>query len=284
MTNFYPATGSAETFTPGAGWTNLGQSSAMPFTTDYELAVPVSNPLSETESWTTASTTNDYNIITFLKGASPIALLQSSAMTAGSTSSLTVTLGTASTAGNLLVATLVGDNYIGTPTGAPGWTPASTTNDGGTFIYGEYYYNNPGGITSVVLPCGAATKCYARISEWSGIQSSSDPIDFAGYSGDITAHTSETISTVTSASGDLVITEVFAEGAAAPTFTPGAGWTNVGASSSVPDTGDSKIAGAAGGVSETLTWNNASTNDVYGSLAFLAAAAGGGPSQSKVIG
>ncbi len=282
MTNFYPAAGSAETFTPGAGWTNLGNSSSTPLTTDYELAVPVSTP-TELEQWNNASTTNDWDIVAFKNNGSAIAKVQASALIVGSATSLTATLGTASTAGTLLVAFVVGDS-AGSPSVAAGWTAAGIVNDGTAVLYAEYYYNNPGGITSVALPCGAATKCYARISEWSGVQSSSDPLDYFHATGDVTAHTSETISTTTFAAGDLVIDEVFAEGAAAPTFTPGAGWTNVGASSAVPDTTDSKVAGAAGAVSETLTWNNASTNDVYGSMAFLAAGAGGGPSQSSVIG
>ncbi len=79
-------------------------------TSDYELAVAASNPLSELESWPTASSLNAYAIATFKKNVSAIAKVQAGAMVAGSVSgypSVTLTIPVASTAGTLLVASFV---------------------------------------------------------------------------------------------------------------------------------------------------------------------------------
>ncbi len=50
----------------------------------------------------------------------------------------------------------------------------------------------------------------------------------------------------------------------------------MGSSSTAPDTSDYEIAGAAGSVSETATWNNASTQDVYTIAAFKPSSGSGG--------
>ena len=256
VTMFYPASGGTETsFTPGAGWTNLGQLLTAPVTSDYELNVAALNPVQELEGWApTASSLNEYSIATFKKNVSAIAKVQAGAMVAGSVSgypSVTLTLPVASTAGTLLVATFV------TPVDmsmATGWDSYQAGDCGGGCVgtSGWYVHSaNPGGITSLVAPCGnspPSAPCSGQISEWSGTGTGfpdgidSSPLACGGCASDAASHTSETATTTTAHAGDLALTIFYPRTAGSEaSFTRQGGWANVGHSLTVPYTSDWQV-------------------------------------------
>ncbi len=140
---------------------------------------------------------------------------------------LTVSLPAPSTAATMLLIswTTASLTAIATPTG---WTSISSGTVGASAGF-FYYPNNPGGIQTVTTNC-PTSPCYGQISEWSNVKPAS-PRDRVGGNGDSVSHTSETASTVGGATtlGDLAVTMFYpASGGAEASFTPGAGWTNLG--------------------------------------------------------
>jgi len=185
-----------------------------------------------------------------------VAKVQSSARVTSATSSISATL-SATTAGDLLVATV---GYAGTApsfTAPSGWVKAVSmiANWSETEIW--YYANNPGGITNVSFTFARGSTATLQLSEWSGVAAAS-PLDSTGTS--TVSSTSVTVTaSATVASGELAVTS-FAEGypttASSITFTPGSGWTNLGnglAGSIDATTADYRTGVGSGSVSETET-------------------------------
>lgn len=165
---------------------------------------------------------------------------------------VTPALGAASTAGNLLVATVSDASTSGFSAPA-GWIRAAAASGAASQAEIWYYPNNPGGITSATFTSGGLvfTFTVAQLSEWSGVVTSS-PLEASGTataaaSGSVTASTSG----ATTVSGELGIAS-FTAGASAGTFTRGAGWNNLGGSSSTLTqyTADYRLGLAAGAVSD----------------------------------
>jgi hypothetical protein len=138
-----------------------------------------------------------------------------------------LTLPAASTAGDLLVATVNGDPTASAFTAPAGWVQAIAINQataGRVEIW--YYRNNPGGITTVTFTTGV--NAVGQLTEWSGIATVA-PLDQTGSFATAATSTSATISTAAAAAeaGELVITNNSYKLGAGQTYAPGAGWTSL---------------------------------------------------------
>jgi hypothetical protein len=170
-----------------------------------------------------------------------------------------LTLSVASTAGNLLVATVNAD-ATSTPFTAPaGWVSAVGINQGTAGRVEIWYYpSNPGGITSVTFTTGV--NAVGQLTEWSGVAATS-PLDQTGTFATATTSTTATISTTgaTAVANELVITNDAFKLRAGGTFTPNASWTNL-VNDAVNGFGSEFRADLPAAVaSETVTTNQAST-------------------------
>ena len=167
--------------------------------------------------------------------------------------SITPTLGSASTSGDMLAA-IVGTGANTTVSAPSGWIKATgvfTTGVGATAIW--YYPNNPGGISSVKFTLAASDSAVAQLSEWSGVATVS-PLNGVHTTSATTTATTVSVSATAAAANELAITSFSAStGSGGNTFTPGSGWTNLLPAQSVSETGDYKIGAGSGSVSETQT-------------------------------
>jgi hypothetical protein len=187
---------------------------------------------------------------------------------------ITPTLGSPSTAGDLLSA-IVTTNANTTVTGPSGWAEASrvyTAGVGTTEIW--YEANNPGAVSNARFALSSSANATAQLSEWSGVAPSS-PLDGTGTATKTTNSTTLAVSATAAAGNELALTS-FASGTGTGgnSFTPGAGFTNLMAASSVSDTADYRIGVGAGSVSETETASTASK--WAGALATFYGSCGGG--------
>ena len=139
----------------------------------------------------------------------------------------TLTLPAASTAGDLLVATLKGDPTTTAFTAPAGWVQAVAIDQGTAGRVEIWYYpNNPGAITAVTF----TTRVIAvgQLTEWSGMATVS-PLDQTGSFATATTSTSATISTAaaTAEAGELVITDNGFKLGPRQTYAPEAAWSSL---------------------------------------------------------
>jgi hypothetical protein len=189
-----------------------------------------------------------------------ITKLQVGALARTTTASVVPALPSASTAGTLLVATLASQKN-GTFGGAPtGWVRAVRVSQLNSDAEIWYYPNNPGGISTASFTNSGASVNAGQLSEWSGVATGA-PFDQSGSTTVTLAGTTATPATsaATTVAGELAVTAA-AQYIALPstaTYTPGAGWVNLGnsgaTSSSYQYTADYRTGVAAGTVSETIT-------------------------------
>jgi hypothetical protein len=170
--------------------------------------------------------------------------------------SVTPTLASASTAGDLLVA-LIDTAANTTVTGPAGWTKAQSVyaaGVGSTQIW--YRANTVAGVTSVAFTLSASDTVVAQLSEWSGVAAVT-PLNGSGSATKTTSSTTLAVSATAAAPNELAIASF--NTAAANTFTPASGWTNLLPASANFATGDYKIGVGSGAVSETETASTATT-------------------------
>jgi hypothetical protein len=213
--------------------------------------------------------------------ASGPALVQKGSVVTSATTTVTLTLSSASTAGNLLIATLSGYGNSNNASGPAGWTSAVQTSGGGTRRTAIFYYaNNPGSISSAVFTFGAGTTFIAgQISEWSGMSTSS-PLDFTNRNNNASGLTFNlTSGGATTVEANEIAVTVFQEDFSSATtvnFTPGGGWTNFGntgaTSGTTQYTADYET-GLASGASPSET----ETSSVSATVGWLGAIATFGP-------
>ena len=170
---------------------------------------------------------------------------------------VTPTLPAASQAGTLLVVTI---NCLTTPNRfqAPAnWVQATEVNIAGagrTEIW--YYPSNPGGVSNATFTINPANiNCSAEMTEWSGVAAA--PIDQTGNANSAGAPSlAVTTSGNMTQGGELVITaDGFNKGVAGQTFTPGAGWNALTASTAQGFASEYRLDLAAGAASETVSGN-----------------------------
>jgi putative surface cell wall-binding protein len=209
-----------------------------------------------------------------------IALVQKGTAATGAGTSITATLPAATTAGNLLVAT-VKDINAGCATdnfSAPsGWVKAGHVCRGTAGPLELWYRpNTPAGATSFVFNTGSSgANSLARVSEWSGAATTS-PLDQSGTETSASASTTLGVSTNgnIAATGELAVT-AFDTSSGLSNFTPGSAWTSL---SSDPGNGfdsDYRLNPSSGSVlSENPT---SSPQTIWGAViaTFLADCAGG---------
>jgi len=161
------------------------------------------------------------------------ALVQTGSVVTSATTSVTLTLSSGSTSGNLLIATNVGWGSSNNVSGPAGWTSGVQTSGGlsrRTAIL--YYASNSGGITSAAFTFGSGTTFIAgQISEWSGMGTST-PIDVTNRAnnGSGTSLNVSSGGNTTIEANEIAVTafqEDFSSATTA-TFTPGASYTNFG--------------------------------------------------------
>ena len=187
--------------------------------------------------------------------ASTITKIQLGTVVQSGNTSVTATLTTASTAGDLLVAALTSNvtNAFSAPTG---WVRGPHVT--GTLASAEiwYYPGAPAGITSVVFTVTGSTNTDAQLSEWRGA-APAGPLD---YSSTATAAAATTLTVgggSTVAPQELAVTSFFQNASGGPTYTAGTGWTNAGkkTNGNYSQTSDYQLGLAKGTVSETETSN-----------------------------
>jgi hypothetical protein len=192
-----------------------------------------------------------------------IASVQSGPEATATNASITPTLASGSTAGDLLVAVLANAN---TASSAPFSGPANWVNATGVFLSGTgrvevwYYPNNPGGITSAKFTASTGTNTViGQVSEWRGAAFSS-PVDRTGtVSGASATSTTVSTSAATTITGDLAVTGFATSLKPITTFTAGAGWAHVFTDGTRGYVADDKQSLPIGTVSETETASSATS-------------------------
>jgi hypothetical protein len=193
-----------------------------------------------------------------------ISLVQNSPEAGPSTAAVIPKLPAASTAGNLLVATVRSDtNPSNKPFTAPaGWVSAVDGRLDGTAHTTIFYYpNNPGGITTVSFGVAPnSIDAVAQLSEWSG--ASAAPLDQTGIFTSGSNQSSATISTggAMASANELVITGIGALQQSPQLYTRGAGWTALASDMSTEGYASEYRTNLAAGVaSETVTVSKATS-------------------------
>lgn len=168
----------------------------------------------------------------------------------------TLTLGTPTMPGSLLVLTLAANDLssLVLPTG---WTTAASTGaNGGCFSIIAYMPNTPGGVTQVSYTMSAGAPNVATLTEVIGA-SPTAPLDVVGQTTSASPVTSQSVSTSapTAFAPELAIA-LFCEDVNTPTYTPGT-WMRLGnvtnGSASPSYEADFNLFGAGVVPSETVT-------------------------------
>ncbi len=172
-------------------------------------------------------------------------LAQTGAVVTGSGTTLTLTLPSGSTAGNLLIAVFEGFGSNSSTNAPGGWQNADEGSGNAQSRRSTiwYYQNNPGGISSVNFTLGSGTTWSAgQMMEWSGMDTLA-PLDVFGR-GSSTSSLTDSVSggdsnnDHTAYANEIAVT-IFQEeltSASTVTMTPGAGWTNLGNTSATSAT------------------------------------------------
>jgi hypothetical protein len=159
--------------------------------------------------------------------ASGLVMMQSTAAMAGN-GTQTVMLPNPTSNDTVLVATL-GLNNITTLTLPTGWVMnANSTVNGACVSVLATEASGVAGRQSFTFTISLSGPITIQVSEWTGVDLA-NPFDASGMGGGMTSTTALTIATdaATTTSGELAVA-AFCQDVAAPTFTHGAGWTELG--------------------------------------------------------
>jgi len=168
--------------------------------------------------------------------------------------SLTLTLSVASTAGDLLVATISdvnGNCATDTIAGPSGWTRAAHSCRSSAGPVEIWYRANAPSTSSAVFTTGSSgSSTRGQLSEFSGVATSS-PLDRTGTANVTTASTSLSVSTsaAISATGEVAVT-AYNTSTGMTSVTPGSGWTSLASDPSSGFTTDYRLNPSSG---STLT-------------------------------
>ena len=183
----------------------------------------------------------------------PVTYSQKSS-TANGVGPQTITLASASTAGTMLVLSL-GANGVSSLVLPPGWIIAASTGfSGACYALIAYYPNNPGGITDVMYMQPSGLPSVAVVSEIGGVTA----LDAFGTATGMNPVSMQTVATSGPTSTDRgIAVTTFCEDVNNPTYTSGAGWTNIAqfatGAASTSFTSDYKEFTAPGVITETVT-------------------------------
>lgn len=218
-----------------------------------------------------------------LAGAGParaaIAQLQKGTEVTATNGTVSPSLSSASTAGNLLVAVVENAQSCAAFSAPAGWVRAVSVcrNAGGIGDAEIWYYpDNPGGISSATFTAASGTKTIVgQLSEWIGASIGS-PLDQTGTVMVTSNQTSATVSTgaATGFTGELAVT-AFQEATTALTFTAGSGWTALYSDGTNGYESDYQGGLSAGTISETVS-STKSQQWIAAIATFSTVPAGGG--------
>ncbi len=192
-----------------------------------------------------------YLNVSALGGAGAISNVQTGPEANVGGGNVTATMAAGSTAGDLLVVTLVGGNNVSPFTGPAAWTRVVSVGQAGDGEVEVWYIANSGaGVTSAAFTSGSSTSL-AQMSEWRGVATVA-PVDRIGTATAAANVTNTTVSTVgaDTSAGDLGIT--------ATTWTSGtlsssAGWSTLYHDNGTASGSDFQLALPAAVASEKFT-------------------------------
>ncbi len=161
-----------------------------------------------------------------------VTLAEKGTLATATGSTITPTLSTATTAGDLLVAAIEdvnGDCSSDTFTAPTGWVMAAKVCRSTTGPIELWYLpNTAAGATSFAFGSGnTASSLIAQVSEWSGVEKTS-PLNQTGTNSSTTASTTLSLSTAGALAdaNELAVT-VFGTATGLTSYTPGTGWTSL---------------------------------------------------------
>ena len=170
------------------------------------------------------------------------------------------TLPAASTAGTLLIATIMGQDGLNKIDGPAGWTLAVSVQQAGDARDEIWYYpNNPGGIVTATWTANPASiDLAAQMTEWNGAAAA--PLDQIGTTATAVASTTAAIVTAgpTTVANELVITADGFNSPAGQSFTQGAAYTGLVNDPSNGAASEYRLNASVGVQSETVTTSQAS--------------------------
>lgn len=178
----------------------------------------------------------------------------------GNATSISASWTSTTGAGRLLVA-FVGDaDPTVTVTMPAGWLPGPTTGAGAAQVSVYYYPNAPsfGASSTVTANLSSPLQVALIISEWRNVAIAS-PFDASGTAIGNAVTTTLSTSAATVQSGELTLAAVFTNSGATDTYTPGAGWSdlgNTGTTSAATLDVIYRVQPAAGIVTATDSWTN----------------------------
>ena len=184
-----------------------------------------------------------------------VQLVQTGVESPVGTTTVIATLPAASTAGDLLVATLRATASATQSTGTAGWVFAAGVSDASA-NRGEiwYYPNNPGGITTATFTLPTGNLGVAQLTEWKNI-STAAPLDKTGTVAVGVNNTTSTVSTsaAVTLANELAIVNTGFTPSGTQVVTPAAGWNALLNVSSQGYASQYRYDRPAGVISETLT-------------------------------
>jgi hypothetical protein len=197
-----------------------------------------------------------YLNVSTLGGAGAISNVQTGPEVNVGGGNVTATMPAASTAGNLLVVTVVGGNNVSPFTGPAGWTRVASVGQAGDGEVEVWYMaNSAAGVTSAAFTSSSGTSI-AQMSEWRGVATVA-PVDATGTATSAASVTSTTVSTTTpdASAGDLgIVATTWTSG----NLTSGAGWSTMYHDNPTASASDFQLALPAAVASEKVT-SSAST-------------------------
>lgn len=204
-----------------------------------------------------------WTLVSVQPASAAIAFVRKGSEISASGSSITLTLSVASTAGDLLVATVsdVNGNCTTDSITAPsGWTRAAHSCRGSAGPVEIWYRPNAPSTSSVAFSTGSSgSNTRGQLSEFSGVATSS-PLDQTGTANSSSASASLAVSTsaALAASGEVAVTAY--NTASGVTLGPQSGWTSMTSDGSGGFESDYKLSPTSGStLTETATSSPSST-------------------------
>lgn len=193
-------------------------------------------------------------------------------------------VGSASTAGNLLVACIIDADEASTVTAPSGWVKAIQGAQAFAGSAGIWYYpNNPGGISSVTFSDTTSNLTDGWMAEFTASGVASAALDSTGTGSQSSATSCPVTATSSSAAGDLAVACFAWAGFSGLTWSTPSGWTLLG--DDTGGTGDGwsgyVLSVSAGTLSVTGATATGSAAAWSGALATFSAGGGGSPAVSS---
>lgn len=194
-------------------------------------------------------------------------------------------VGSASTAGNLLVSCIIDADEASTVTAPSGWVKAVQGAQAFAGSAGIWYYpNNPGGITSVTFSDTTGNLDDGWMAEFTTSGVASAALSTTGTGTQSASSTCPVTAAGANPAGALAISAFTEEGFSLITFSTPSGWTVIGSdvtSGSGGALAAYELSASAGTLSVTGALGSGSPGSWAGALATFSASGGGSPAVSS---